>query len=190
MSVFSYLLVAIVLVTGCSHGGTRPGASETRELPTQYASATPASTVAPTPSSIHTADAGEDHAVSVDISLAPELEAVLSGGPDVSVDLIEVRQLETWQMRAELRLQLEIQRSRSVYLTELLDLAEQGEVEFLERFDIRNAAAGNTTGYQFRMFRLIRSRIENALGETKASIAQLEALLSKLPTTASYCPSE
>lgn len=180
MNYFAYILVAALLLAGCSHGVDRRGLPATRQLPTEFVSTTPV-TANPTVAT----NGNDGQAALVEIQLAPELEAVLNGGPDVTVDLIEFAQLQAWQAQAEVRLRLEIQRGRSEYLNELLRLAGQSEEDFLQRFDIQSVAAGERTGFQLRMFRMIRSRIESELNNTKASIVQLETLLSKVaaPTT-------
>jgi hypothetical protein len=180
MNYLAYTLVAALLLAGCSHGVNSGGLHEARQLPTEFVSTTP-TTATPTGPT----HANDGQAALVDIQLAPELKAVLNGGPDVSVDLIELAQLQAWQAQAEVRLRLEIERGKSEYLNELLRLAGQSEEEFLQRFDVRSVVAGDRTGYQLRMFRMIRSRIDTELKDTKASIVQLEALLVQVaaPTT-------
>jgi len=149
-------------------------------LPTEFVSATPATTNPTVPT-----NPNDGQAALVDIQLAPELEAVLNGGPDVAVDIIEFAQLQAWQAQAEVRLRLDVQRGKSEYLNQLLRLAGQSEEEFLQRFDVQSIAAESRTGYKLRMLRMIRSRIETELKDTKASIAHLEAVLSNVaaPTT-------
>lgn len=172
-----YLVVTAILFAGCSQARHTRGSSEVCDQPIQYVSATPVSPAMAEPSSTFVADDRDGDAVLLDISLAPELEAVLHGGPDVSFDLIEAGQFAAWQTHAEIRLQLEIQRSKSAYLRELLRLAEESELDFLERFGVSDVGTSDTPGYRLRMFRLIRNRIEDALRATEASITQSEALL-------------
>lgn len=180
MNYLAYVLVAAFLLAGCSHGVNRSGLHEVRQLPTEFVSATPATTNPTVPT-----NPNDGQAALVDIQLAPELEAVLNGGPDVAVDIIEFAQLHAWQAQAEVRLRLDVQRGKSEYLNQLLRLAGQSEEEFLQRFDVQSIAAESRTGYKLRMLRMIRSRIETELKDTKASIAHLEAVLSNVaaPTT-------
>lgn len=91
-----------------------------------------------------------------------------------------------WLQEAELRVRLEGQKGRLLYLEDLMSLAETSEEDFIQRLSLDNLHTGYSPDQHLRIFGLVRNRVRGEIDRTKAEIKLLEQVLARAEPPADH----
>lgn len=110
---------------------------------------------------------------------SPELAGAVERGEARPGGPITDDRFQRWKITAGLRVNLEGQIGRRDHLQQLLNLAEQDEDRFVERFGFEPVRPGESADAKLKMFQLVRWRLQDELRGSEQTIDQLQTRIAR-----------
>lgn len=126
---------------------------------------------------------GSGGSVSLDrLGPPPALARAVQPGVAKPSRAITTERYTQWLQKADLRVRLERQKARLLYLQDLLRLAKTSEADYIERLTVDHLRIGYSPDEHLRIFGLVRNRLRDEIKRTETEIRLLgQALASTEP---------